>query len=181
MADTIQTIRQIEDIFQMLTLQMLGLDPEAPGNQSRVRISWPENGAPAWKRAEDVVFLMISYDDDLISRQMEATYANAGPDLVSRSLSYTRVIRVNWIVYGPNSADDAEKIRSGLFSMDIFDALMAQNIALIVDVPLPVRTPELYNGQWWDRSTLYARFNEKVMRQQEIPNLLSADVRVVKG
>lgn len=181
MSDTILTITQVEDLFQNLTLNMLGLDPAAKKNQSRVRISWPTKGAPAWKISEDVIFLLINFDDDAITRQVDVSYTKADDENANRSMSYTRVLRIDWICYGPNSSNDADTIRSSLFLPQFTQKFAANNLALITDVPMPIRSPELFNGQWWDRSSLYARFNEKVVRTTEVPYLKSADVQIVKG
>jgi len=181
MSDIVLTLRQAEDFFQRLTLQLLGVPANAPKKDSRVRIGWPEKGAPAWKQNEDVTFLLLTYDDDMITQQQHVTYQPNGLDSINRTVEYTRVLRVNWICYGPNSFDDADKIRSGLYLPPSSEALIKSNMALIMDVPSPMRSPELFNGQWWDRSSFYARFNEKVTRRSEIPTLKSADIQIVEG
>jgi len=181
MADTVKSIGQIEDIFQNLSIRSLGLNPNAKASQKRVRISWPEKGAPAWKRDEDVAFLMVTYADDLITRQVDVSYGAADTENANRTVTYTRVVQVSWVCYGPNSFGDADLIRSSLFLPKITMELLASNMALITDVPMPVRTPELFNGQWWDRSSFFARFNEKVIRTTQVPYLQSAEVKTIKG
>lgn len=181
MTDTNMSISDLEGFFWNLTIQMLGLDPTAPENQGRVRRDWQQNGAPAWRIDEDVAFLMVAYDDDAITRQMEVSYEAADDLNATRSQSYTRVLRVSFVCYGPNSFSDADTIRSSLFQPQFTELLAANNLALILDVPSPMRAPELYNGQWWDRTSLYARFNELVVKTSSVPYLQSADVQVVKG
>lgn len=184
MADTVLLLKQAEDFFQNLTLLMLGLDPAAPANQSRARVGWPvfpSKGMPGWEINEDVAFLLVNYDGDPITQQRDITYQNVDPDNADRVVSYTRVLRINWICYGPNSFDDMDAIRNGLYLPQFKQLLMASNIALIFDVPVPVRSPELFNGQWWERTSFYARFNEKVVRHADVPYLQSADVQIVKG
>ena len=174
-------IRLLEDFFQNLTVQILGLDPRALASQSRVRIEWPRNGAPAWKIDEDVAFLLVNFDDDPITRQMEVTYGTQDDANAARALNYTRVLRVSWICYGPNSFNDVNKIRTGLFLPQFAQQLRANDLALITDVPSPIRGPELFNGQWWERSSFYARFNEKITETSTVPYLQGSDVRIVKG
>jgi hypothetical protein len=184
MADTVLLLKQAEDFFQNLTLRILGLDPAAPANQARARIGWPvypSKGMPAWKVNEDVVFLLLTYDDDAVTRQLEDTYKASSADIADLMTSYTRVIRVSWICYGPNSFDDTDVLRRGLFRPDFTQLLRASNLALITEVPMPVRSPELFNAQWWDRSNFYARFNEKVTRHSDVPYLQSGNVQIVKG
>lgn len=181
MTDTNMSISDLESFFWNLTIQMLGLDPNAPENQDRVRIDWQKNGAPAWRIDQDVCFLMVAYDDDAITRQTEVSYEAADDLNATRSQSYTRVLRVSFVCYGPNSFGDADTIRSSLFQPQFTELLQSNNLALILDVPSPMRAPELYNGQWWHRTSLYARFNELVIKTSSVPYLQSADVQVVKG
>ncbi|WP_163855817.1 phage neck terminator protein [Paenibacillus elgii] len=180
MADTVLSILQLGDFFQDITIRLIGLDPRAKASQNRVRIGWPAKGAPAWKRDADVGFLLIDYSDDQYTRQMDVTYNESNMDNANRTVSYTRVLRVNWIFYGPNSFGDADMVRAGLFLPQTTMDLAAVNMALITDVAMPIRTPELFAGQWWDRSSFQARFNEKVTRQSEVPYLESANVQIVK-
>jgi hypothetical protein len=181
MTDTILTLKQAEDAFQLLTLQLLGHDPSARINQGRVRISWPTNGSPSWKRDEDIVFIMLAYDNDPITQQQEMTYQNNDATSLNTELSYTRIIRIQWVFYGPNSSEDADKLRSSLYRPETTERLATNNLAAIFDSNSPMRSPELFNGQWWERSTYYARFNEKVVRRSSIPVLVSADVEILKG
>jgi hypothetical protein len=181
MADTILTIQEINSFFWSLTVQMLGLDPAAPANQDRVRKAWPVKGSPTWKIDDNVAFLLVNYDDDSITRQVDVSYINVGTDTADRVMSYTRVLRINWICYGPNSFNDMDLIRSSLFLPKFTQLLAASNLALITEVPVPMRSPELFNGQWWERTSFYARFNELVVRHSSVLYLKSADVQIKKG
>lgn len=172
-------IQEIEDFFYALTLQMLELNPNTTANQGRVRIGWPSKGAPAWKRTQDVAFLLITQDDDSITQQVDVEYRAVDDDNAQRVAVYTRVIRVNWVCYGPNCSADADKIRSSLYLPDTVMKLAENNFALILDVPVPFRSPELFNGQWWERANFTARFNFKATTETEVKYIQSADVRVI--
>lgn len=181
MADTVLTAIQIEDFFQTNTTRMLGLDPDDPANQKRVRVAWPAVGAPAWKREQDVTFLQVDYSDEQITRQMDVEYSAIDDDNANRAMSYTRVLLVSWIFYGPASFGDADLIRSSLFKPAYKEALAVLNMALVTDVPMPKRMPELFGGQWWERTNFQARFNERVTREAEVPYLQSAEVTILEG
>lgn len=182
MTDINMTVRQIEDFFVSLTYQILGIDPATlQPNQAPVRVEWPTGGAPGWKIDEDVTFVMVNYDDDAITRQIEVDYQPIDDQNAYRSHSSTRVLRINWICYGPNSFDHANTIRSGIFLPDISKLLADSNLALIFDLPAPIRAPELFNGQWWDRTSFYARFNELMVQSIQVQYLTSTNVQIVKG
>jgi hypothetical protein len=182
MSDVNMTVRQIEDFFVGLTYQILGIDPSTlQPNKSPVRVDWPTGGAPGWKIDEDVTFIMVNYDDDAITRQVDVIYQSNDESNAFRSASSTRVLRINWICYGPNSFDNANNIRNGLFLPQFSEMLMKNNFALIFDMPSPLRAPELFNGQWWDRTSFYARFNELITQSVSVPYLTSPNVQIVKG
>jgi hypothetical protein len=179
MADTVLTLKQIEDIFFTLTCQMLGLDPTAPDNQGKIRLAWPTTGAPAWKISDDIVFLRITPQDDKLTRQQDIIY-NPNDDLnTTKETGYTRVHKVDWTLYGPNSYDNADLIRFNIFKEDYSNILKTNNLFLITDVPMPVRLPELYNGQWWERTDFNATFNEMVVRRETVPYINSTDFRII--
>lgn len=167
---------QIENIFQSLTSQLLGTtDP------SVVRIGWPEVGAPAWAIGDDVCFLLVNYADNPITRQLETVYSAASSTDATATLAYTVVARINWTLYGPDAFDYADVIRSGLFTEPVKTTLAQNNLALVTDVMMPVRAPELFNGQWWNRATFYAEFNELVIRQSTVPYIQTAPVTTQEG
>ncbi|MEK8128665.1 hypothetical protein WMW72_12180 [Paenibacillus filicis] len=175
------SIQELEDIFFDQTARIIGLDPNDERTQNRIRVTWPAKGAPAWKREEDVAFFIIDYDDDLYTRQMDVSYVGETDGIGRRTVGHTQVLRVSWICYGPNSFSDAATIRAGLFGPTSKEAFAGSNLALITDVPMPKRVPEQFGGQWWDRTSFWARFNERVLRQENVSYLESADVKIIPG
>lgn len=174
MTDTILPIVSIENFFWNMTLLILGLDPALAANQSRVRIGWPEYGAPAWQINENVVFLLISQEEDAVTQQMEVTYVPIDAGNTDAQTSYTRVHRVNWICYGPSSFDDTDTIRSSLATVTYQQLMSASNLYRVPAPTVPLRSPELFNGQWFDRSTYYCKFNEQVLKHSTTPLITSA-------
>lgn len=178
MADVFLKIKDIEKLFWKATTIMLGFDPVLPANANKVRISWPVDGAPAWKITEDVTFLRIGDEDDDFTLLRDTIYSALNDDNANQETSYTRVIKVHWVCYGPNSNDNAFMIRNKLYSQTIRDLLNAQQVFLVPSIDQPIRTPEQKDGQWWDRSNLNAKFNLTVAFDTTVPYLKSATVRV---
>lgn len=176
MADTILNLRQLEDIFRNLTCTMLGLNPTDPANNSKVRLAWPTGGAPGWKINDDVAFLRVMSINNPYAKQRDTEYTANTNDELNKIVSYTLPRQVSWTLYGPNSFDNIETIRNGLFESR--DTLAASNLALVVDVPVPTRLPELFNGQWWERSDFSAMFYEKVTRQGTIPTIKGVNIQI---
>lgn len=178
MADIVLKLKDIEDFFQEITCEMLRIDLSKKENQSKVRIAWPTGGAPGWKINDDICFLRITPIDDAMTRQLNICYDPVKNDApyTKKKVGYTRVHKINWTLYGPNSYDNADIIRHLIFDFDYMKKFKEKNLFLITDVPMPTRLPELYNGQWWERTDFSATFNEGVTRESEVPYIKSADI-----
>jgi len=176
MADTILTLKQLEDIFRNLTCTLLGLNPVDPVNASKVRIAWPTGGAPGWKISEAVTFLRVRSVGNEYAKLRDTEYTSNSDSEANEITSYTLPHAVSWTLYGPNGFDNIEKIRNGLFKAG--STLAVSNLYLMIDVPVPVRCPELFNGQWWERSDFSATFNEKVTRRSTVPIIQGVNIQI---
>jgi hypothetical protein len=174
MADIINKLKEIEDLFQRVTTQILGINPETNGD--RVRISWPSIGAPSWKREEDVVFIGVSSSSGDIIQQTDVSYKAINNYDSKRTSSYTRIISVRWIFYGPNSFDNADKVQDALVGTSYAEEIKKHNLYVILDTVAPVRAPEPFNGQYWDRTDLDVSFNEAITREGITPYIQSVNV-----
>lgn len=181
MADIFLTLKQIEDLFWNVTTQILGLDPSLPANASKVRIAWPTSGAPAWKITEDVTFIRIGDEDDPINILRDTIMIPQDADNANQATSYTRVLIVHWVCYGPNSFDNAFLIRNNLYQQKYRDLLSASQIKLIPKIDSPKRSPELVSGQWWERANVQAKFNELIQFNVTVPYLKSATAAISTG
>lgn len=172
MADVVLTLTQIENIFQDMTTRILGYDPSVAANGDRVRISYQPEGAPGWKRTDDIVFIRVGLVPDLVAQQRDISYSPISQQQSNRKVTYTRVLSVQWILYGPNSFDKADVIRNGLYLPSYRDTLKANNLFMVLDsVQVPTRMPELLNSQWWERVDFSANFNESVTRESKVQNI----------
>lgn len=176
MSDTILTLQQVGSLFQSLTSQVL-----QTSDPSVVRVGWAEDGQPARGINDDVVYLLIAYQDANMTRQFERSYDPLDADNATESLSYTSTLRVAWNVCGPNSFDNADLIRSSLVQSTFKSQLQENNLGLVMDIAMPTRAPELRNGQWWEQTAFHAFFNQLVVRRSTIPYLATSDVQVKEG
>ncbi|MBY6798107.1 hypothetical protein HYH85_18005 [Clostridium botulinum] len=183
MADQVLKLKEIEDFFFQITCEMLNIDFEKEENQDKVRIAWQTEGAPSWSIDEDIVFLRITPVDDSMTRQQNIIIDPVEKDkaYAKKQTGYTRVHKINWTLYGPNSYDNADVIRHLLFDYNYMQKFKEKNIFLITDVPMPTRLPEPYNGQWWERTDFSATFNEAVIKENKIPYITGTDIRIIKN
>jgi len=172
MADQVLTQDELNALFQSLTATLTGLRPN-----SGVRLSWPTRGAPGWKITDSIAFLRVTPTSSPYIQQRNATFVDAGDGVnVDVTTQSTRVHEVQWTIYSPSAYDLASALKDGLYTQAAHDTLAASNLYLVLDIPAPVRVPELFNGQWWDRCDLQANFNEDVLRYSQTPYLESAQV-----
>jgi hypothetical protein len=170
--------QQIDVVLQAATITMLGL----PAPQSTtdpvyqtVRVGWQQQGQPAFAITEDVVFIMCTQDNDEYDKIRDRYYTNAN---FTRVEAYTRVWRVHWSVYGPNSFDNVRKIHSALWDDGIEAQLAAAQLYWVTNSPAPARIPELFGGQWWERVDFWAQFNEFVQEEVTAQSVESVEVIV---
>jgi hypothetical protein len=184
MADLFLTTEQLENLFWRVTMMMLGFnpdeysDPVIPPAFTPVRISWPTEGAPAWKIDQDVAFLRVGEEDDEINIIRDTILAAKDDDNANEITAQTRVIRVHWLLYGPNSWNNASRIRRLLYEEPYREPLSANQIFLIPQIKAPQRLPELFSGRWWERADVAASFNELIHYDSTVPYLKSAEVVV---
>lgn len=180
MADTILTLTELKNIFWELISDMLLLN--STERNYKVRKSFSQDGQPGWNAGEDITFFNIKTIDDIMSYTRDVLISDATPTTVNRDVGYTRVIEVQIICYGANSYDNAELIKHKLYLPEFQEFLSGYNLYMVLEVKAPMRTTELYNGQWWERSDLTIRFNEQIIREQEINCIESVDVvQVIQG
>lgn len=183
MAEQVLKLREIEDFYFNITCEMLGLDLSKKENQSKVRIAWPTNGAPSWGINEDVIFIRITPCDDSLTREQNIIYTENDKDrsYLRKQTGYTRVHKINWTAYGPSSYDNLDLVRYRIFDYEYKKKFKEKNLFLITDVPMPVRLPEFYNGQWWERTDFSAAFNEAVIRENIEPFIRSLDIKIIEN
>lgn len=173
------TMVQLNILFQKMVIDMLGLTSSPVDYDAAsyfVRVSWPTTGAPAWKITEDICFLRVTEEDDPINRQREDVDSYDSTISLVRSTSYTRVISLAIIFYGPNSWDHAKIVRDGIFKDLYRFPLVREKIYPLTEIVAPRRVPEPFQSQWWERIDLELRFNEGVIDNADISIIDSAEV-----
>jgi hypothetical protein len=176
---TALTPAAITGSMQDLTCQMLGIDTTAdPLAYKKVRVDWLTSGQPGWGIADDVCFVRCTETDRDFTKTRDRQYAQNGSTSLNRTETYTRVWRVDWALYGPDSFDNARLIRSAVRLEFAHDALAAIGLALVPAIPAPVRAPELFQGQWWERVDVHAEFYELVTETLSVDAVASVEVLI---
>ena len=166
-ADQYLTIPQLGNVFQTLTSSILGLS--GTDIDDFVRLAWPTDGSPAWKIDEDKCFIQVVQESEPYDKQRNVTYTNIDGINSNQDTDYTRVIRVNWIFYGPNSSLYADNVKDALFFQKNHDVLAQYGIYLVPDIVAPSRVPEIFQHRWWERVDLHALFYDETIRNTPVP------------
>jgi hypothetical protein len=180
--DVYHTIDELNIIFQKMILDMLGLAVGSPKDYDTpsyfVRVSWPTVGAPAWKATEDICFLRVTEDDDLINRQRETVVTRIDDLTLNEATKYTTVIALNMIFYGPNSWDNAQAVRDKVFQDEFRFPLNTEKIYPLTEIVSPNRVPEAFQSKYFERVDLEIDFNAGILKNRTINSIGSAEVLV---
>ena len=191
--DTYLSLSQLNVLFQLLIINMLGLSDaltswlawqaspvgdQPPNPYESVRVSWPTSGAPAWGITEDVSFIQITEEDAPMFRPRDVTDQEYTDTQINQITSYTRVIRLGMILYGPNSFDRAQTIRDQIYYQQNHDLLAQNNLYLVPDIRAPRRFPEFFQSQWWERTDLAMTFNNLVVRNLAVQTVGSQQITI---
>jgi hypothetical protein len=134
-----------------------------PVYNTRVRTSWQQKGSPAFGIGNDVLFLQCVLETNPYNIRDEQWIANPVDKFTMlKNRQYTRRWRVAFVAYGPNAFDSLRLISSMLLEDFPHDILAGSNLYLIPDLQSPVRNPELFESQWWERVDFSASFLEEV-------------------
>jgi hypothetical protein len=177
-----QTPDDVHLIFQPLVAQILGFDTVAnpTGAYSAVRVSWQQEGQPAFGINEDVCCLAASLaTDDEFARVRDAVYAPNNATSVLRQMGHTAVWHLRCTLYGPNCVARAGLILSAI-ALDWVSAVLAnKNLYIVPEWQQPVYAPEQFQGQWWKRCDFDLKFNELVTESITADTAAGVDVTVL--
>src|SRR5579859_1245107 len=177
------TPKQAELVLQGLILALadpsktshpLSLTETEKGNPfSAVRVAWQPMGQPSCTNTDDIVILRFTDEDDPYNRVRDVRYGANKQKIVT----YQRTWRCHFVIYGPNSYDNARLIHSALMTNDsTHDTLTAANLFFVPDPVAPQRVPEIFQSVWYERVDFSVLFNEGVTESDTYQTVLSTHI-----
>lgn len=142
------------------------------------RISWNTDGAPAWTVGQNVISVEIVEEPDQYNKIRNRWNTGNNDVSLTQNDQYTRCWQVTFIARGPGAFDSVRLIKSALLQDFTHDILQASQVYLVPDLPAPVRSPELFEGQWWQVTTLKCSFYEQVNETITVQTVVSTEVIV---
>jgi hypothetical protein len=147
-----------------------------PDAYSLVRIGWMQQGQPGPNINSDTCFVRCAPLDTDFGRMRDVT-GSANSTTITQTDVFTRAWRTFWTFYGPNSLPRACAVRSALIKIDFVANLLAQsNLYIQPSIAEPLRNPENFQGDWWERVDLAALFNEQVTETHDVNADASVEV-----
>lgn len=170
----IRTITEYESLIWDSLVEMLGLDPDAPETQDRIRTTWSEPGQPGFTIDSNIIFYRVLTGGDPYDQKL---YSVQGDN--SSYTEYTRAITLQMTAYGETAADDLEQIRASFIGNYGILNLAQEKIFPVINPSSVIRLPELFEGQYWNRADfniiLYAWENTELA----IPKIESAEITII--
>ena len=138
-----------------------------------VRQTWQTYGEPDFKVTDNVIFLQLMYESgNDVARPLHSFAEDYGDD-IKETKTQTRVLRLRLIAYGENGTENIYKIRTAIYGG--IKKLRQNGIYPIPSDDEPRYAPELFAGQWWERTEFdfllnqYAEYTNKVGTIEQVP------------
>jgi len=176
--------QQVQVIFQVLTAQMIGLNPQGPKDPAYryVRLGWPQNGQPAWDINSNYVFIRAVEQDADYGRVYDGlNFANPSDqtgESILQQYSYNRVWQIIYVFYGNGSALNAQFVRDGMILDWVKASLAISGLYVHPAMARPRRTRELFENRWWERFDLRIDFNEVVTNSIVLPSIGDVEIKL---
>ncbi len=183
MSEVCLSREQLENALWHAVVVCLGMNPEDQAPQNAVRVSWPVYGKPGsnpgWTRGEDVCFIRLTENtSDPYAGLQDVTHEYDEASAQQREIvCYTRVHTCYLIFYGPNAFDHADRVRLAMHRSANLAFLREKNLYPVPGIGAPVRVPELFNSEWWDRADLSISLYEYVRREYNEAHYETAEVK----
>ena len=166
MADDIVSINTLDDLFATLVTQCSGL----PAN--KVLIAYSEKGQISSAISDDVCYIHTEEESDYVDQYKNriATF-NSTTEKVTIAQRAMRVIKLQLTFYGPNSNVLGVKVKEKMYFDSVKQFLYKNNLAIIPEKDVIIKTHENINERWWDRVDVNIFFYNSVM-VEEVANII---------
>lgn len=158
------------------TMVAFGADPAC---FTQVRVGYLTMGQPTFSRDADTSIIEAKVIDEQYNRQRNERRAINDDETVQLITEYIRCWEIKVVQYGPNSGDILRLIKSCLYLDWVHDLILESNMALLLDVPDPIRAPEKIAEQWWERSDLTVRYYEDIIESIIVPSIASVEIVLI--
>ncbi len=164
-------------VLQAMTAQALGITG-TPNQQQKVRVAWQVQGQPFENVNTDICYVFMVERGGLYDQQRNEIPGTQTTTQIQLIQTYTRIWECRWHFYGPNSFDNARLVRSAIFTDYFRWQLQPFGLFAVAPFDVPLRVPEVINGQWFNRSDMRGLFYEQVTETRSVNIVASAEIVV---
>lgn len=163
MANNIKDINYFDLFFADLVQNILGV------TQDKVRISYSEYGQVSFKFDDNICFVHASFEDDYVSkyRDRKNKYLK-DEDVFIHSQETMRVIRLKIVFYGDKSSINSFLVSESLHLENTLQELKKEDLSIIGEKTKIIKTHELINSRWWERTDLDLYFYNSVLVEENV-------------
>ena len=169
------TIPQANVLLQILTCGMIGVNPP---DFSKVRIDWPTQGQPFANVAADICYLACLPEEGEYNKVRDLQTDDGPTGKVTETWTFTKIWRMSWTFYGPQSTANASAVRDALFQDYFNDQLSISNLFPVSNPSEVTRVPEQFNAQWWERADYHITMYESVTQTIQSNVVLSVENKI---
>lgn len=176
MAINIMSLSELDVLFADFVQTVLGL------KQEQVLISFSEKGQKSSVFTNDVCYVHTYIEDDNIQVFKNRTKEYKG-GINKFGITQRAMRRVDLQVafYGPNSDVFCTTLNEFCYLEDAKQFFYNNDLSLIPDATNhPIKTHELINGRWWDRSDIRIKFYNTVTVSNEVSPITSTNIKTIR-
>ena len=150
MADILQNFSDLENIFADLLTTATGLA------SSSVLVAYTRLGKPSFDNGTDMVYIRLMQEsDDRMKYKNRTSVYSTETQKFTFSQQSSRTLDLGITFYGPNCMKYAQKANEFFYFANTKLLLAQSNLFLVAERTVgPIRIPEQFNGQWWERADL---------------------------
>lgn len=173
MANVIKDVNYFDSFFADLVQNILGT------TQDKVRISYAEEGQVSFKINDNICFVHTMLEDNFVNKFKNQSLEYIGTeDVFVHSLSVMRVLYLKIVFYGNQSSVNSVLVSESLHLDSILQKLHNEDLAIIGDRTKLVKTRELINSRWWERTDLDLYFYNSIVVEEKPEPIDEVDITI---
>lgn len=173
MANVIKSVDYFDSFFADLIQNILG------ATQDKVRISYAEEGQVSFPITDNICFVHTMLEGNFVSKFKNQSLEYIGAeDVFVHSLSSMRVLYLKIVFYGNQSTVNSILVSESMHLDNILQKLYNEDLAIIGDRTKLIKTHELINGRWWERTDLDLYFYNSVIVEEKPDPIDEVDITI---
>lgn len=175
MANVIQRTEDIEVFFADLITEITNIPDEL------TLLRYAKDGQGSHLIDTDCAYISISEETDTRANFKNRSYVKDIHGNIQNVVQQaSRTLVLTCVFYGPNSYELATLFNESLYLFEIKEKLDKMYLHIVSErTDGPIKTRELFNRQWYERTDLILRFYNTIQIESKAANFDSANIQTV--